>query len=218
MILAFFACSTSGSVIIDSDKVQDRNDTAWVDDSGLISDTGIVDTAVVDTNDPTDTDTNNPDTGTSDTGTTDTGTTDTGTTDTGSSGLPTDVNNPNIYPNYWYGVRNFDFGNCTGTVEGIGQEVTADYPEWLAQCDCDEIYYVQAQQATVCNYPVQVYYYRGVKYDGQDIHIRYWPNNPAYPVPATTLATGTYSAADDGYHYTYAGQGYSTDGYVNFYE
>ena len=193
------ACSPSGSVVVEKKAV--------VDDTGVTDDTGA-------TVDPIDTatpeDTENP-TDTSDT--VDTDPVDTGSVDTEEPVLPADNNNPNVYPNYWEGERTLTYGNCSESVVEYGLERTNDFPNWMAECDCDEIYEIQLNTSFACGFPLDYsVFYRGIRYDGTEISVRYWPNNPQSPVPASELAIGTLISTGSGeevwgYQYDAVGAG-----------
>lgn len=217
------ACNAKGSVVVDPEGniVEDL-------------DTAVVDTAIADSPDGTDTNTEEPSDEPSDTDTqTDTDTSDTQTeTDTDTPvdtdepvDLPNDVNNPSVYPNYWDGQRVISYQGCSETILEFGVEVTADYPNWLSLCDCDEIYQVQISQSYVCGVPLNTAFYRGIKYNGQEIEIRYWPGNPSTPTEASLLAVGnwyTNSAGQEVWVYDYAvewqGDVIQLDGQVAFSE
>ena len=211
MLFILIACSTSGSVILDKAAI----DTASVD----ADDTGVV----AEPDSPADTDEDETDTDSPDTDTQDPDT-DTQDPDTEEPVLPADNNNPNVYPNSWQGQRTLTYGNCAETVVESGIEVTNDYPNWVAECDCDEIYYVELNSSYACGFAVDYgAFYRGVRYDGMEISVRYWPDNPSYPTPASELGVGSIMADGETWSYQYTayasnGTAVTIDGLVSFSE
>ena len=198
VLLSLLACNTSGSVIIDKDPI----DTASVDDTG--GDIGPDDTTETDDTETEETDTE--DTNTDDTDTEDTNPND---TDTEEPVLPEDNNNPSIDVNYWEGQRTLTYGDCSESVVEYGYEITNDYPNWLAVCNCDELYYVQMNASFACGIPIDYNaFYRAVRYDGMEISIQYWPESPTSPTSPIELAVGTIVSQADaenetwGYQYT----------------
>ena len=134
---------------------------------------------------------------------TDTDETDTDETDTEELEIPNDNNNPSIYPNYWDGFRDLSWDGCTERIIETGEEVTNDYPEWLALCDCDEIYYVVTDRDEACDLDVLQQFFRGVKYNGREIEVRYWPGSPTSPTESTLLATGSINSDGESWSYEY---------------
>ena len=219
--IGLIACNAKGSVVVDPE-------------GNFIEE---VDTAVVDTgvdSEPDDQDTDNPDTDNSDTDTqdtqdttetgtdTDSDTQDTGPEDTDPVEIPADNDNPNIYPNYWQGVRSLNYQGCTEDIIEYGTEVSNDYPTWMSMCDCDEIYYVQTDRAFACNVPLSTVFYRAIKYNGTEIEVRYYPGNPSSPEPSSLLAIGGILSDGETWAYEYSAeyQGYpiQIDGEVLFFE
>ncbi len=211
--IGLMACNAKGSVVVDPEG-------NFVEE---------VDTAVVDTgveSDPEDTDSDDTDTeDTQDTqDTQDTMETDTGsdTQDTDPVEIPSDNDNPNIYPNYWQGVRSLNYQGCTEDIIEYGTEVSNDYPTWMSMCDCDEIYYVQTDRAFACNVPLNTVFYRAIKYNGTEIEVRYYPGSPSSPEPSSLLAIGEILADGETWAYEYAaeyqGNPIQIDGEVLFFE
>lgn len=180
-------CSPTGSVVVDPE-------------GNIVEDT-VEDTGVTETEENEDTeDTEDPNSG--DTDTPDNPDTDDNNNDTDEPvELPADNDNPNIYPNYWEGYRTLSYENCEETIVESGIEVSNDYPNWMAICDCDEIYYVETDRATACNFEIQTVFYRAIKYNGFEIEVRYYPGNPSTPSQSELLAVG--EILDDGNTWSY---------------
>ena len=181
------ACSTTGSVVVDPE-------------GNIVEDT-VEDTGMTDTEDSDDTDGEN-DTDNSD-DTDDNNDTDNNTDTDEPVELPADNDNPNIYPNYWEGYRTLSYENCEETIVESGIEVSNDYPDWMAICDCDEIYYVETDRETACNFEIQTVFYRAIKYNGQEIEVRYYPGNPSTPSQSELLAVGQILADGNTWAYSY---------------
>lgn len=178
-------CSPTGSVVVDPE-------------GNIVEDT-VEDTGMADTDRPDDTDgendTDRPD---------DTDDTDNNTDTDEPVELPADNDNPNIYPNYWEGYRTLSYENCEETIVEDGIEVSNDYPDWMALCDCDEIYYVETDRSTACGFEIQPAFYRAIKYKGQEIEVRYYPGNPSTPSQSDLLAEAQILADGNTWAYSYA--------------
>ena len=181
-------CSPTGSVVVDPE-------------GNIVEDT-VEDTGMADTDRPDDTDgendTDRPD------DTNDTDDTDNNTDTDEPVELPADNDNPNIYPNYWEGYRTLSYENCEETIVEDGIEVSNDYPDWMALCDCDEIYYVETDRSTACGFEIQTAFYRAIKYKGQEIEVRYYPGRPSTPSPSDLLAEAQILADGNTWAYSYA--------------
>ena len=181
-------CSPTGSVVVDPE-------------GNIVEDT-VEDTGMADTDRPDDTDgendTDRPD------DTNDTNDTDNNTDTDEPVELPADNDNPNIYPNYWEGYRTLSYENCEETIVEDGIEVSNDYPDWMALCDCDEIYYVETDRGTACGFEIQTAFYRAIKYKGQEIEVRYYPGNPSTPSQSELLAEAQILADGNTWAYNYA--------------
>ena len=206
------ACNSKGTVVLDPD-------------GNIVDDTAVVDD---DTGNPTDTDdTDSTDTqDTEDTnGTSDTEDTDPVDTDTDEPvEIPADNNNPNVYPNEWWGTRVLNFDGCSETITEDGYEVSQEYSNWMSVCNCDEIYYVEVvDTSSACGLPVQTAFYRAVKYNGTEIDILYYPDpNASGPYEPSLLATAVILSDGETWSYEYSAQtavGIATlDGLLTFTE
>ena len=207
--VAFIACNSSGSVVLDKDGNIVDDTAVEIDDTGTPEDTDPVDTEDTDTQDTEDT---------SDTEDTQ----DTEDTEDPVE-IPEDNNNPNIYPNYWEGTRVLSYEGCSETITEYGTEVSEDFANWMSICNCDEIYYVQVDTSSACGLGIQTAFYRAVKYNGFEMDILYYPDtNPSAPYEPSLLATATITEDGETWSYEYAAQApdgtANLDGLVNFFE
>jgi hypothetical protein len=208
------ACNAKGSVVVDPNgNIVEDTGVIDVEDTGSMEDTDPVDTDTSDTQDTQDTQ-----------DTSDTQDTDPVDTDTGPVEIPSDNNNPNIPNNFWEGTRVLNYEGCSETITEYGQEVTDTFPNWMALCPCDELYYIQTNTQSACGLPVQTAFYRGVKYNGFEIEIFAYPSNtnPNVPSAPYLLATADIMADGETWSYAYSAQGPNgaadLDGEVRFFE
>ena len=189
--LLIFACTTTGSVIVEKQPV----DTATVDDTGVSADTNTEEeTDDTEIDDPSDEDTED----TEDT------TDPEDTSDTDEQEIPEDNNNPSIDLNYWDGFWDITYNGCTERITETGFEVTSDYPNWLALCDCDEIYFVETDVVEACGVSIPTQqFFRGIKYNGNELEIRWYPGVPTTPTESTFLATASVNSDLESWSYDF---------------
>jgi hypothetical protein len=95
-------------------------------------------------------------------------------------------------------------------------EIGNDYPDWMSICNCDEIYYVEASPNEVCGFSVSTAFYRAISYNGNEIEVLYWSEQPSSPETPELLAIGTPRAS--GWQYDYSVGSATVEGFVEFSE
>ena len=188
------SCSSTGSVVLDKD-------------GNIVDDTAVVDTEDTgDTEEPDDTDIEETEDTQNTEDTEDTENTD-DTQDTEDTEepveIPEDNNNPNIDDNSWEGTRVLSYDGCSETINESGPEVTADYPNWMSICNCDEIYYITVDRQTACGLPLRDWFYRAVKYNGLEMDVLDYPVRTDEPYEPSLLAIATINEDGETWSFSY---------------